>query len=89
MNKIAIRYLKKMCEFAGVDYNLVNFDDDWNGGYTWTREQRYNFIMWMSEDLKSHKGIRKRIMDNPDKKNIPQFVTSFVAAYGFKTEDDE
>ncbi len=86
-NKIAIRYLKKMCEFAGVDYNSVDFDDEWNSGYTWTRPQRHKFLVWMMDDLKAHKAIRKRIMENPGKRNIPQFVTSWVAAYGFKTDE--
>jgi hypothetical protein len=77
-DKIIERYLKKQCEFAGVDYDTVQFDD-----VEWTREERRAFISWMIDDLKAHKVIRKRL-EVRDKSGIPDFVGRWVARYGFK-----
>ena len=85
MDKISQYYIKKMCHFAGVDYDEINFNKDmWQDDFTWTKDQMYAFRKWMREDLRSHKARRNLIMNNPSKDNILAFVNSFVAAYGFK-----
>ena len=84
-NKTAKNYIKKMCHFAEVDYNSINFNKDlWQNDYTWTKDQMEAFREWMREDLRSHKAKRNMVMNNPSKNNIAAFVNSFVAAYGFK-----
>ena len=82
--------IRKMCEYAGHDYNTVPFDADshWYHEYTMTALQEQRFKEWLGAFLLTNwHGILQR---KPSRvKQLHQAVDEFIMMYGLRIREAE
>lgn len=89
-NKELEYVLKKQCEFAGINYNLIDFKSKtWYSYNQWSKENESKFKEWLENELYTNTKIRKTIMQIPtkNKKLIKKCVDMWNLNYGFETKD--
>jgi hypothetical protein len=72
--------IKKMYSFAEADISQDKHE------ITWTPEQALSFKEWMTDYLKTHKGIRRMMMTKPEKGKVEEFVVNWIVLFGFGLE---
>jgi len=90
LGKETIKVLKKMCEYAKVDFNKVDFSkDNWYSKYEWTEKLNDEFKKWLENYLYKNKEARKEIMAFPmrDKGMIKRTVSSWMLDYSWVISD--
>lgn len=81
--------LKKMCEFAGVNYDEVDFSKEcWYEDYCWSEAKQENFRIWLNHELVENVNLRDSIMERPTRnpKIIAKFVDWFILDYGWRVK---
>ena len=77
----------KMCEYAQVDFNCVNWADGSHHKITWTQEQENKFKEWFIKELISSKLFRTELTRFPTlikgKFYATKYVNEFTMNYGF------
>jgi len=91
LGKETIKVLKKMCEYAKVDFNKVDFSkDSWYSKYEWTEKQNDKFKKWLENYLYKNKEARNELMAFPmkNKEAIRRVVNWWMLDYSWKIKDD-
>ncbi len=83
--------LKKMCELAGVDFNVVDFDEEgWYAKHEWGDEKQVEFKKWLSQYVKSRADVRQELLKFPrlgkSSKQADKFADEFILTYGWKVK---
>ncbi len=77
-----------MCSRVRIDYNQINFRDNWYLEHVWSKEQEEDFTKWLTEYLFKNTQARKEIMSNSykNKNTCKQTAKEFIWNYGWKEE---
>ena len=80
--------LRKMCDFAGIDYSLVNWEDGSHLRLTWTKQQSNDFIDWLANEILNSALIRNHLTRWPNlykgKYRSRQLAKEFEFRFGFR-----
>ena len=81
--------LRKMCEFVGADYSVVDSHPKWFMDYSWTQDTEHQFSEWMCQYLYDNAAARREIMGYPskNKKFISRVVFWFIFQFGWRYVD--
>jgi hypothetical protein len=83
-----VHALKVMCEFAGVKYCNVNFDNpNWYHQAEWTQAREDEYLEWLMNYCLENKDARYEILGISRKypvKTIKTNVKAFVWNFGWK-----
>ena len=84
--------LRKMCEFGGVDFDSVNFQDGSHLRIEWTQKQENEFRDWLALEIRTNKWMRNYLARGPElakkKYYALKIANEFVFVYGFKIRID-
>lgn len=83
------KIMYKMCEFAGVDINKVDFDrSDWYLTHSWTKQKEEQYIEWLTNELLANKEMFRMFTTHTprNKKNCRSLAEEFTYNSGWKTE---
>ena len=80
--------LRKMCDFAGIEYGCVNWSDGSHLQLTWTKQQQNDFTDWLANEINNSALIRRNLTRFPNlvkgKYRSMRLAKEFVANYGFR-----
>lgn len=80
--------LRKMCDFAGIEYGCVNFSDGSHLQLTWTKQQQKDFTDWLANEILNSALIRSHLTRFPNlykgKYRARQLANEFVLKHGFR-----
>ena len=80
--------LRKMCDFAGIEYGCVNWSDGSHLQLTWTKQQQKDFTDWLANEINNSALIRRNLTRFPNlvkgKYRSMRLAREFVANYGFR-----
>ena len=80
--------LRKMCDFAGIEYGCVNWSDGSHLQLTWTKQQQNDFTDWLANEINNSALIRRNLTRFPNlvkgKYRSMRLAREFVANYGFR-----
>lgn len=80
--------LRKMCDFAGIEYGYVNWSDGSHLQLTWTKQQQNDFTDWLANEINNSALIRRNLTRFPNlvkgKYRSMRLAREFVANYGFR-----
>lgn len=82
--------IQKQCEFAKINFDDVDFNENWYHENTWTSEQEKGFKEWILDFMYHNFGARKELMSvkSKSKKNIEKWWHWWNLMYGFRIKDD-
>ena len=87
-NETLIEILQKMCEFAGVRYDDVNWNDGSHMLIEIDKEQDDKFVQWLADRIKNDAQFRRSISKYPNlvktKKGSMKLALEFDNQFGFK-----
>jgi len=82
--------LRKMCEYGGVDYDDVDFNqENWFLKTEWSKEDEAEFIGWLAEEIRTNKTVRTDVTSfryKPNKKTAEHTAKMFNLNYGWRTK---
>ena len=80
--------LRKMCDFAGIEYGCVNWSDGSHLQLTWTKQQQNDFTDWLANEINNSALIRRNLTRFPNlvkgKYRSMRLAREFVDNYGFR-----
>ena len=83
--------LRKMCEYANIDFESVNWQDGSHLKLEWTKEQEESFRQWMVNELMTSRLYRQAITQYPNlakgKFRATKVANEFIWNYGFKISE--
>ena len=92
MNKVLNNILRKMCEYANVEYdpNLFNLTDFYLR-HSWTMEKAEEFVKWLADEIYNNKETWYYFGFNykPSKKMCYKAAKNFELNYGWTYADKE
>ena len=84
---------RKMCYFAEIDYDEIDWSSNPNLELTWSLEQQNAFRDWLAIELKFNKVVRDKICKYPrlvtNKFMRLKIANEFVFQYGFKLKKED
>jgi hypothetical protein len=92
MKKHTEAIMRKQCEIAHVDFDIIDFkDEQWFHEYTWTQAQEDEFKDWVVGYLQDSVKARREVSSMPSiksKKYLEKWWTWWNLMYGFRIKED-
>jgi hypothetical protein len=85
VQKAIDKVMTKMFSYVGETHSPeYTAEHNWFLKKIWTEEQEKDFHAWFEKEMRNDWVNLKCLMNNPSKRNIPQFVSMFIFNYGWK-----